>query len=674
MGKSDGTFQAPTFTPFPSLIPGGGQDYVYGVKGLLAAKRADGKSEIAYSFLTQDFNNQFQYYAGYATQAVPGNGSLGAVATTDTYVGSQPPNTNQTVTNPAIKLVDLNGDNTPDVIQYVAAVFGSGGVVTTPQSFQVYLGKTDGTFNSAATVAVVDNPTGPITVADVNGDGKPDLIGEGGTGSNGNAEIGVALGNGDGTFQAVKKINYAALSSDTPAIAVADFDGDGKADIAMLGFQAPYDSGVFLGNGDGTFQSTASGRNDGTVVPLQPIELAADTTGGGVVAADIDGDGKIDIVGPTVLINLYGTVTTPPAKTDTTTTLTASPTSVALGATVTLTATVSGTGATGTVAFVDGSTTLGSGTLNASGVATLTVNTLAVGPHSITAVYSGDSSFSGSTSSVVTVTVTAANVNTTTTLTASATSITAGATVNFTATVAAASGSAIPPGTVTFLNGSTTLGTGTLNSTGVATLTGVTSLAVGTQSITANYGGASGFNSSVSSAVSVTVIAAATPDFSIALSPATATLASGSSATSTVTITPTGGFASAVTLSCSGLPSNSTCAFSSGSVTPSGSAATSTLTIKTGVSAVARLERFGEISFGGLGLFGLIGVGLRRKRLALRLMGLAVALAGAAMVMSGCGSSHHAAGITTPAGTYTVSVTGTAGMTTHSSSFTLTVQ
>jgi hypothetical protein len=773
LGKSDGTFQAPTFTPFPSLIPGGGQDYVYGVKGLFAAKRADGKSEIVYSFLTQDFNNQFLYYEGFATQAVTGNGSLGAPATTDTYSGAQPPNGSQTLTISVSQFTDLNGDSTPDIVQYVPAVFGNGGMVTTPQSFQVYLGKTDGTFGTAATVSAVANPLGPIAVADLNGDGKPDLIAEGNTGSNGIGEIGVALGNGDGTFQTPKTFTLSTLPTNRPSLAVGDFDGDGKADLAILGFQPPYDSGVFLGNGDGTFQSVASGANDGSVAPSQPIELATATNSQSLIAADIDGDGKIDIVGPTVLINQYGTMTTPPAKTNTTTTLAASPTSANAGANVTLTATVTGTGATGTVTFVDGSTTLGSGTLNASGVATLTVSTLAVGSHSITAVYSGDSSFNGSTSSAVTVTVTGAklasqttisassysitveqsvtltatvmgsgatptgtvtflnhgtttigtamldaqgvamlvvsnftvgsqgvsasyggdsvynssssgsttivvaaatNVNTATALTASATSITAGASVNFTATVTAASGSAIPTGTVTFLNGSTTLGTGTLNSTGVATLTGVTSLAVGTQSITASYGGGPGFNSSVSSAVSVTVTAAATPDFSVALSPATATLASGSSATSTVTITPTGGFTSAVTLSCSGLPSNSTCSFSAGSVTPSGSAATSTLTIKTGVSTTAQLERFGGVSFAGVGLFGLIGLGLRRKKFAVRLVCLLFAMAGAAMVLSGCGSSHHAAGITTPSGTYTVSVTGTAGTTTHSSSFTLTVQ
>ena len=773
LGKSDGTFQAPTFTPFPSLIPGGTQDYVYGVTGLKVAKRADGKSEIVYSFLTQDFNNQFYYYEGFATQAVTGSGSLGAPATTDTYSGSQPPNGTQTLTISVTRFADLNGDSTPDIVQYVPAVFGNGGVVTTPQSFQVYLGKTDGTFGAAATVVAVDNPLGPITVADVNGDGKPDLIAEGNTGSNGNEEIGVALGNGDGTFQTPKTFTLHALPSDTPSLAIADFDGDGKADLAILGFQPPYDSGVFPGNGDGTFQSVASGANDGTVAPPQPIELGVANIAQPLIAADVDGDGKVDIVGPTVLINQYGAVTPPATKTNTTTTLTASPTSVSSGANVTLTATVTGTGATGTVTFVDGSTTLGSATLNTSGIATLTVNALTVGSNSITATYSGDSNFNGSTSNAVAVTVTAAklpsqvsisassysitvgqsvtltatvmgsgatptgtvtflnhatttigtatldaqgvatlvvsnftvgtqgvsasyggdnvynssmsgattiivaaatSVNTTTTLAASPTSITAGAAVGLTATVAAVSGSAVPTGTVTFLNGGTTLGTGTLNSSGVATLS-VSTLAVGAQAVTASYSGATGFNTSISSAVTVTVTAATTPDFSIVLSPATATLASGASTTSMVTITPTGGFASAVTLSCSGLPSNSTCAFSAGSVTPSGSAASSTLTIKTGVSATAQLERFGGISFAGVGLFGLMGLGLRRKRLAVRLMCLVFAMAVAAVAMSGCGSSHHTSGgVTTPAGSYTISVTGTAGTTIHSSSFTLTVQ
>src|SRR3989441_759779 len=72
------------------------------------------------------------------------------------------------------------------------------------------------------------------------------------------------------------------------------------------------------------------------------------------------------------------------------------------GAGVTFTATVSGSGVpTGAVTFMDGTTTLGSASLNASGQATLTTSLLAAGTHSITAVYGGDSSFNGSTSPVL---------------------------------------------------------------------------------------------------------------------------------------------------------------------------------------------------------------------------------------------------------------------------------
>jgi hypothetical protein len=74
------------------------------------------------------------------------------------------------------------------------------------------------------------------------------------------------------------------------------------------------------------------------------------------------------------------------------------------GHSVTFTATVTGTGATGTVTFKDGGTTLGSGKLS-SGTATYTTSILSVGSHTITAVYSGDGNFAGSTSSAVDLTV-----------------------------------------------------------------------------------------------------------------------------------------------------------------------------------------------------------------------------------------------------------------------------
>ncbi|MDQ6804393.1 MAG: Ig-like domain-containing protein, partial [Actinomycetota bacterium] len=85
----------------------------------------------------------------------------------------------------------------------------------------------------------------------------------------------------------------------------------------------------------------------------------------------------------------------------TTTTLVSSPNPSAVGQAVTFTATVTGTSPTGTVTFKDGSTALGTGTLSATGTASLTTSTLSAGTHSITAVYGGDTSHAGSTSAAV---------------------------------------------------------------------------------------------------------------------------------------------------------------------------------------------------------------------------------------------------------------------------------
>ena len=99
-------------------------------------------------------------------------------------------------------------------------------------------------------------------------------------------------------------------------------------------------------------------------------------------------------------------VAPPPAGT--TTSLTASPTTIKAAFFVTLTATVNTAGGvpTGTVTFSDGATVLGTVTLNASGQATLVTRKIqTLGAHPITATYTGDSTFPGSTSAVVTVTV-----------------------------------------------------------------------------------------------------------------------------------------------------------------------------------------------------------------------------------------------------------------------------
>jgi hypothetical protein len=195
-------------------------------------------------------------------------------------------------------------------------------------------------------------------------------------------------------------------------------------------------------------------------------------------------------------------------KAATTTTVTSSANPSVFGQSVTFTATVTavapGAGIpTGTVTFKDGTTMLGTGTLNASGVATFATSSLSVAAHSITVEYNGDGNFNTSTSATLSQTVNRAD--TTTTVTSSANPSVVGQSVTFTATVApVAPGAGIPGGAVTFKDASTTLGTATLDATGKATLS-TSSLAVGTHSITVEYGGDTNFNSSVSGTLSQVV-------------------------------------------------------------------------------------------------------------------------------------------------------------------------
>jgi hypothetical protein len=192
-------------------------------------------------------------------------------------------------------------------------------------------------------------------------------------------------------------------------------------------------------------------------------------------------------------------------KVNTTTAVTSSVNPSVFGQSVTFTATVtpaSGSNTpTGTVTFLDGGTSIGSGTLS-GGSTTFTTSSLAVASHAITASYGGDSNFNGSTSSAITQTVNKAN--TTTSVSTSVNPSASGQSVNFTATVAAsAPGSGTPTGTVTFLDGGTSIGSGTLS--GGSASFSTSALAVGTHSITASYAGSSSFNSSTSSAVNQTV-------------------------------------------------------------------------------------------------------------------------------------------------------------------------
>jgi trimeric autotransporter adhesin len=183
--------------------------------------------------------------------------------------------------------------------------------------------------------------------------------------------------------------------------------------------------------------------------------------------------------------NNNGTVTaTFLASTSTTVSSSANPS--VFGQPVTFTATVSPSSATGTVTFKDGTTTLGTGVLS-GGTATLTPASLAPGSHSITAVYGGDSAFSGSTSSTLTQTVNQAS--TTTSVSSSANLSVFGQSVTFTAAVSgvAPSTATVNTGTVQFVIDGVNFGSAVSVSGGTATSGATTTLSVGSHTITANY-------------------------------------------------------------------------------------------------------------------------------------------------------------------------------------------
>jgi hypothetical protein len=155
---------------------------------------------------------------------------------------------------------------------------------------------------------------------------------------------------------------------------------------------------------------------------------------------------------------------------------------------VTFTATVtSGVGIipTGTVNFNDGSTTIGSGTLNSSGVATFTTSSLAVGTHSIVAAYLGDSNNPVASSPQLSQVITQAA--TMTTVASSLNPSTYGHPVKFTAAVSFANGTPPNGEVVDFHDGQTKLGTGTL-ANGAATFA-TPKLKAGVHHIWASYAG-----------------------------------------------------------------------------------------------------------------------------------------------------------------------------------------
>ena len=236
---------------------------------------------------------------------------------------------------------------------------------------------------------------------------------------------------------------------------------------------------------------------------------------------------------------------------------------------------------TGTITFLDGATQLGtpqtvqaSGSANCTVTATASLSTSAftLGANSISYKYSGDTNYASTPSAV---TPLDAQIATTTTASASPTTIQQGQNITLTAKVAQnQTGGPGPTGTVQFVG----IGVGPVTLINGQAQTTTNTLTAGTDQITAQYSGDSNY---ATSSGSVSVVVSPGPDFGVTFAPAAVTVTSpGASASTVITVNGTNGFNSSVTFSasCTGLPSESSCSFSSATVATGG---TTTLTIST---------------------------------------------------------------------------------------------
>jgi Bacterial Ig-like domain (group 3) len=230
--------------------------------------------------------------------------------------------------------------------------------------------------------------------------------------------------------------------------------------------------------------------------PGSPVVATGDINAPQIPSADLDG--KARTVCGTIDMGVYEIRQHPPL------TLTGSPQTAPGQSNVIFTATVTGNCnvPTGIITFLDGTTVLGTATLNTSGVATFDTSFLFVGTHPITATYPGDFNFENSTSNVITEIIT--GPPTTTVLnTVSPNPARPLQPITMTATVTSAF--TTPTGNIAFMANGAALATVPVAANGTASAT-VSTLHAGTYSITAVYGGSTMYAASTSNAITETVL------------------------------------------------------------------------------------------------------------------------------------------------------------------------
>jgi hypothetical protein len=196
---------------------------------------------------------------------------------------------------------DFNGDGKLDVVSIAGGAW----------EIDVAFGSGDGTFQNPPVTNIFSFSSGhtpyAMAVGDFNGDGRLDVAVWGIYSPGPNSEVNIFLGNGNGTFTFSGTYTAPNSSDGNPgsnSLAMADFNGDGKLDLAVL---APYNNQnvscvyIYLGNGDGTFQTAVAYS---TIDPVYPYNVNVH----GMAVGDLNGDGLPDIAvtqsnGVAVLLN-----------------------------------------------------------------------------------------------------------------------------------------------------------------------------------------------------------------------------------------------------------------------------------------------------------------------------------------------------------------------------------
>ena len=542
------------------------------------------------------------------------------------------------------------------------------------------------------TAYVAGNAPVAMATADFNGDGAPDLA------------VANSIPNPSSNASCTTNLNPLNCGSNTMSVLLntgffAKVSLSASPDPVQVGHGVTFTATVSGSKGtptgqvifyDGSTQPPTNLGNSPVRAGVANLVVTTLTVGSHNVTSVYTGDSNF---GPSVSNTVLESVTlTAPVLT--TVSLISSPNPSQIAHNVTFTATVtpqSGSGTpTGTVRFYNGATALGSPAALNGGVGILSTTALTLGTDIITAVYSGDSKFAGSTSPPLNQIVTVLPpILTSVALQSSLNPSELTQEVTFTATVTPKSGRGTPTGTVQFMDGTTILGTSTLDSRAVA-LYSTTALSLGNHSITAQYSGDIQFVASTSPAV-IQKVTPLVPDFGLAASPGSTTLPAGSSASFTIKGTQQNGFSGTITLSCSssGMPAGVNCTFRPNTLAigPDGSPATSTLTVATAAPANARLRPVRKhpaaelyamaLALAPMLFATLLGFAPHRKRLLSLCLSLAVM--GVCLFQASCGGgsssvSVPSATVGTPVGSYNIVVTGAAGAMQHTASITLIVQ